>query len=160
MKFAKAKTFPVGDVSGNGTVSAYDAALILQYVVGLISEFPVESMMAAEKAKPCNYTLSIPDQSARAGETIIVPVEINEASVVAGGITLRYDSSVLSAKKVFSEMSGAYWESKITDDKIRYAFARVKPYDYGTGNLFYVEFDVLANQPSTTEISFEHVLWK
>jgi hypothetical protein len=30
-------------VDGNGTPSAYDAALILQYVVGIITEFPVEN---------------------------------------------------------------------------------------------------------------------
>ena len=31
-----------GDVSGDGTISAYDAALILQYVVGLIDCFPAD----------------------------------------------------------------------------------------------------------------------
>jgi len=31
-----------GDVSGDGKVSAYDAALILQKIAGLISKFPVE----------------------------------------------------------------------------------------------------------------------
>jgi len=33
-----------GDVSGDGAVSAYDAALVLQYVVGIINKFPVEMM--------------------------------------------------------------------------------------------------------------------
>ena len=32
----------VADVTGNASVSAYDAALIAQYAVGLIDEFPVE----------------------------------------------------------------------------------------------------------------------
>lgn len=158
IKFAQAEEFPVGDVSGDYTVSAYDAALILQYVVGLISEFPVKSMMAAEKAKPYNYRLNIPDQSVRVGESIIVPVEINQASVLAGGMTLRYDSSDLRATNVFAEMSGAYWESNITDDQIRIAFARIKASEGGPANLFYIKFDVLANQPGvTTEIRFDHV---
>ena len=41
----------VADTSGDGTISAYDAALILQYVVGLIDEFPATSPIgqAAQK---------------------------------------------------------------------------------------------------------------
>ena len=31
------------DVSGDETISAYDAALILQYVMGTINRFPVEN---------------------------------------------------------------------------------------------------------------------
>ena len=40
-----------GDVSGDGTISAYDAALILQYIVGLIDQFPATSPIgqAAQK---------------------------------------------------------------------------------------------------------------
>jgi len=40
-----------GDVSGDGTVSAYDAALILQFVVGIIEQFPADSPIshAAQK---------------------------------------------------------------------------------------------------------------
>jgi hypothetical protein len=35
------------DVSGNGTVSALDAALVLQYTVGLITEFPCQKSTGA-----------------------------------------------------------------------------------------------------------------
>jgi hypothetical protein len=31
-----------GDTDGNGNIEAYDAALILQYFVGLITSFPIE----------------------------------------------------------------------------------------------------------------------
>jgi len=34
----------VSDVDGNGVVEAYDASLILQFSVGFIDEFPVESL--------------------------------------------------------------------------------------------------------------------
>ena len=151
-------TAKTGDVSGDRTVSAYDAALILQYVVGLIGDFPVDLMMAAEKATPCNYILSIPDRSVKIGESIVVPVEINEASVLAGGMTLRYDSSVLRATKVGSEMSGVYWESNIADGQVRIAFARIKPSEGGSANLFYIKFDVISNRPGVTgKIEFSHV---
>jgi len=41
----------IGDVSGDRTISAYDAALILQYLVGLIDQFPATSPIgqAAQK---------------------------------------------------------------------------------------------------------------
>ena len=65
---------------------------------------------------------------------------------------------VLRATNVGSEMSGAYWESNITDDRIRIAFARIKPSEGGSTNLFYIKFDVLANRPgATAEIGFDHV---
>lgn len=34
----------LADVTGNGTISAYDASLILQYVVNIIDSFPAQSM--------------------------------------------------------------------------------------------------------------------
>ena len=41
----------IADVSGDGTISAYDAALILQYIVGIIDQFPATSPIgqAAQK---------------------------------------------------------------------------------------------------------------
>ena len=40
-----------GDVSGDGMVTAYDAALILQYVVGLIDHFPADSPISQAAQK-------------------------------------------------------------------------------------------------------------
>ncbi|MBC8234231.1 IPT/TIG domain-containing protein, partial [bacterium] len=40
-----------GDVSGDGTVSAYDAALILQFVVGIIEQFPADSPISQAAQK-------------------------------------------------------------------------------------------------------------
>ena len=48
-----------GDVSGDDTVSAYDAALILQYVVGIINQFPADSPIsqAAQKFIAAEITI-------------------------------------------------------------------------------------------------------
>lgn len=40
------------DVSGNGTVSSYDAALVFQYAVGLIQVFPADRANAPKAASP------------------------------------------------------------------------------------------------------------
>lgn len=136
----------IGDLSGNGSVSAYDAALILQYVIGFIDEFPCETMQIAQNAMPASYTLSIPDKFTKAGETIFVPIQIDNASVIAGALTLRYDKSILRANRVLSDtLSNCYWQSKIVDDQIRVAFARIDQVEPVRTDLFLVEFDVLAN---------------
>jgi len=41
----------VADVDGNGSVEAYDAALILRYTVGIIDEFPVETITRQHQEK-------------------------------------------------------------------------------------------------------------
>ena len=64
-----------GDVSGNGTISAYDASLILQYTVGLIADFPVNKVGAPNyDINPRDYTVWVPEQSAKSGEVIDVPI--------------------------------------------------------------------------------------
>ncbi len=148
----------VGDVSGDGNVTAYDAILILQYVVGLIAEFPVELMGSPEVA-PRHYSLTIPDLSTKAGESIFVPIQINDASVPAGGITLQYDNHVLRAKRVLASdvISDAYWQSNIRDNEIRLAFARFNQVESTASDLFLVEFDVLPNSFGEISIDFNHV---
>ncbi len=49
----------VGDVSGDGTISAYDAALILQYVIGLIDKFPATSPISQAAQKYISGEISI-----------------------------------------------------------------------------------------------------
>jgi hypothetical protein len=106
----------LGDVSGNGTISAYDASLILQFVVGLISEFPADMMMSPSGATPRDYRVSIPKQSVVLGKRIETPIFINDAmGLRAGAFILRYDASVLKPVKVTASpiLSGCYWESNL-----------------------------------------------
>ncbi len=49
----------VGDVSGNCEITAYDAALILQYVIGLIDQFPADSPIAQAAQKYISGEVSI-----------------------------------------------------------------------------------------------------
>jgi hypothetical protein len=136
-----------GDVSGNGTVSAYDAALILQFTVGLISEFPVQQLLSPEQnITPRNYTVSIPKQSAKTGSKIQVPIVIDDATgLFAGGISIKYDASVLKAVNVLpTEMlNGSYWEANVSlPSEIRFAFAKTELMQ-GSGSLLTIEFQIL-----------------
>jgi Tol biopolymer transport system component len=150
---------PLGDVSGDWKVSAYDAALILQYVVGLIDEFPCETMQIAQNAVPASYAVSIPDKAVKAGGTIFVPIQIDNASVIAGALTLRYDRTILRAKRVLSDtLSNSYWQSNIVDDRIRVAFARIDRMEPVNADLFLVEFDVLPEQVRDSKQSNESII--
>lgn len=149
----------LGDLSGDRTVSALDAALILQYVVGLITQFPVELMATPEQSAPQNYELRVPKLTVREGERVRVPVIINNTmGLIAGGVTLKYDTSVLRGIEVTpgALLSSYYVESRISDGVARLAFAGVQSQKRG-GNLFYVEFLV---QPYTSgqiaEIEISH----
>jgi len=142
---------PTGDVSGNGTVSAYDAALILQYVVGLITEFPVDKLTSPLNVTPQNYELRLPSLTAKAGERIYVPLQLNEVSgLFAGGVTIKYDANVLRAVKVMPVLNGVYHESNISlPGEIRFAFATGKPLD-SVSELLMVEFYVMPNTEGKT----------
>jgi len=136
-----------GDVSGNGIISAYDASLILRFVVGLIDKFPSDA--SPSSGTPRNYSISVPHLTIAAGSRINVPIIINDASgVTSGGIALRYNSTGLRAVNVFpSEMlSGCHWESNIKrKGEVRIAFAGSPRTPSGKSALFYVEFEVLPN---------------
>jgi len=138
----------VGDVSGDKTISAYDASLILQYVVGLITEFPDKTTSSPEQITPRRYQFSIPELSVAQGERVLVPILVNDVTgLQAGGITLKYDSTMLKAVGVapFDALSGSYWKANITiDSEVRFAFTTVEPLQ-GNGRLFVVEFEALPN---------------
>ena len=144
-----------GDVSGDGTISAYDAALILQYVVGLRDSFPADMLTSPDGISPRDYILSLPELTANAGNRIQTPIFINDATgLTAGGITLKYDPTILKAVNVTSQtlfLNGAYNKANVDRrGEVRFAFATTQPMK-GNGNLFTVEFDVLPN--TTGEIS-------
>jgi hypothetical protein len=155
------KLYPTGDVSGNGTVSAYDAALILKYVVGLLDEFPVDLMASPIDSPPRDYTVSAPKQSAKSGDKILIPISIDDATgLLAGGISLKYDPTVLKAVDFTapSLLNGFYWKANINlNGEIRFAFASTEPAQ-GSGSLLMVEFEVMPNtEGQTTPLIFDGI---
>jgi len=177
----KFKTTPrlLGDVSGNGDISAYDAALILQYCVGLIDHFPCENLTAAQRAVPANYTITIPEVSAKIGDQVSVPISINNAdNLTAGAISVKYDRSVLRVVKVTPEplLNGAYWKSNVIEEngEIRFAFAMLdqtgridlhSSTDSGhdgecplRSSIMQIEFELIGNvEDITTDLKIGHV---
>ena len=157
--------FHVGDVSGDGSVSAFDAALILKFVVGIIDTFPVESMMgnAPENVVPRHYEVGMPEVSFSEGQRVHVPIVINDiAGLSAGGIAIKYDATVLKTVEVAFLMRQAYWEAN-TDltDEVRFAFIRIpRPAEAKTEvshaeeTLLTIEFEALPHTEGKTSPLF------
>ena len=155
----------LGDVSGNKQVTAYDAALILQYCVGLIDRFPIQEMSAAKEAVPAIYELRIPNSSVKADELLIrVPITINNGdSLTAGAFKIRYDSSILRAVGITPRfmLNGAYWQARIDEEKseIRFAFAKSSPTEQSNdAALALLEFEPIGDvEGMTTDLVFHDV---
>ena len=147
MRIGYATSRRLGDLSGDGTISAYDAALILQYVVGLIDEFPAQQLSAPKGIQTLpNYCVSLPQPVAKAGERIHVPLTIQDATgLFAGGIRVEYDPTVLKAVEVspLRMLSRSYWQVNTQlDGEVRFAFVTLNPLQ-GGGDLCTLTFEVL-----------------
>jgi hypothetical protein len=82
----------VGDVSGDSSLSTLDATLILQYVVGLITELPYDpgTLFLA------TGDLSMEDHGVAPGSVAAVPINITNGSNIYGfEAVLEFDPAVL-----------------------------------------------------------------
>ena len=139
----------LGDISGDGTISPYDAALILRFVVGIIDEFPTEELSSPKGVQTLpSYRVSLPERSAGVGDRISVPVRVEDGTgLFAGGIRVGYDPTVLKAVDVsaLGLLSGSYWQGNTElDGEVRLAFATIAPLVEG-GDLFGLTFEVLSD---------------
>jgi len=141
--------------------------LILQFVVGVIDEFPAVSMMGSspENDIPRHYEMSVPSLGATQGERIAVPIQIKEwgglsnlPGILAGAVSLKYDATVLKAVDASLELNGAYWQANTNlDGEVRLAFASSQLSQQSLV-LFVVEFDVLANaEGEISPLILDHV---
>ena len=168
MRIGYATSVVPGDTSGDGTISAYDAGLILQFVVGMIDEFPAQWLSPPDGVTTLpSYSVSLPQLSAKAGEKVHIPLTIQDATgLFAGGIRLEYDPTVLRAVEVspLSLLSGSYWQANIGgieprryNGEVRFAFIAMNPLQ-GGGNLFTVTFEVLPHtEASVTSLTLSEV---
>ena len=145
----------LGDVSGDTTISSYDAGLIFRYVNGDIITFPVESggSSLGGIGTASAMEMSVPHITGQAGDDITVPININNT---AGGIfgvdlTLTYDPDVLTAMDdvtVGGTASGwsIVWNN-ITDDQIIIGMADSSEL-FGGGSLVNISFRVSGSASS------------
>jgi hypothetical protein len=105
------------------------------------------------------YVVSIPNIASAPRSRVILPVLIDDASgITAGGISLQYDAQSLKAIKVTSAdlLSNCFQVEKIDEGEIHIAFVSAAPLN-GSGELLYIEFEVVASQPDFTGIALKEV---
>ena len=151
----------VGDVSGNGAVTAYDAALIMQFAVGLIDHLPAPTDVEVSSS-PHPFKLRIPQVKAHLGDEIRLPILVEDASgLFAGGLILRYDPSILEAEDVLAGTLRTYgsagaspslWKASVEEEGIlRIAFANEGEMR-GSGTLFEVKMRSIGEGESEIKV--------
>jgi hypothetical protein len=106
-----------------------------------------------------SYVVSIPNIASAPRSRVILPVLIDDASgITAGGISLQYDAQSLKAIKVTSAdlLSNCFQVEKIDEGEIHIAFVSAAPLN-GSGELLYIEFEVISSKPDFTSIALEEV---
>ncbi len=148
----------LADVSGDGTVSPFDAVLILQHAEGMRPNLPAEvgeTVLAPKLAS--SPRMSIPPSppfpkggrgdlgrfDGKVGKNISVPVDVDVAGLMSGQMNLTFDERLL---KVLSVTQGEMIKTgELTyhaeGEKLHIAFANPKAIE-GKGILFNVDFEI------------------
>jgi hypothetical protein len=114
---------------------------------------PVEALTfnAPENIEPRDYVVSVPEIRLKSGQRTFVPVSINDATgLIGGGVTLKYDPTVLRAVDVSFPMRQSY-EQANTDlpGEVRFAFVNLNGMPH-TDKLLLIEFEALPNTDGKT----------
>ena len=89
-----------GDVNGDGRINSADAALIMRMAAGLL-QMPSAGAGFASMHSLAPTTLTIPNQDAEPGQPLALPVQISNATGVAGAeLVVNFEPSVLSVTGV------------------------------------------------------------
>jgi hypothetical protein len=133
------------DMNSDGNVRANDAILILRKSAGLAA--PLKNIITKAVGR---ITLTLEEIRGVSGQSITVPVKVNNTDAVAGGdISITYDSSVLKAVDVLSDSETMLASNISESGKVKIAFATDKQ---NSKTLFNVKFDVIADKVSPLTI--------
>ncbi len=138
-----------GDIDSDGTISVMDAVLVLQYVVRLIEDFPIQALSSPKEVQPLDeYVVEVGEAYGLPGERVEVPLSIPDASgLYACGLRLAYDPQVLRAVEATPRplLNGSYWQANTRiPGEVSCAFITATPLADG-GELFRLAFDVLGD---------------
>ncbi len=130
------------DMNGDSMVTAIDAVLILRKAIGLTAP-GMDSIVSSNS----QIDVMLADVHGIAGESVIVPVRVDDIGLLAGGdISISYDSSVLRAVEVLPN-TDALMASKVNEPgTVRIAFAGSNRLSGKT--LAEIRFDIIADDVS------------
>ena len=161
----------VGNVNGSSEdnpfdqsdITAADAALVLQYAVGIINVFPVQSgnphphpykrVMDERKV-----TLGTPEQN---GSLLSLPVQMDETSdVLSGQMRLKFDPNQHRIASVTpAERTADYLvSSNVVEDELLIAFAGAEARGAGAGSVLEIQLEVIGASHQGAPLSIEQVV--
>jgi len=130
------------DINGDGKVSSVDAVLILRGAIGLAAPG-----MDAVGTYSDQISVILADVHGIAGESIIVPVTVDSAGLLASGdLSIAYDSSVLRAADVLSETDALLASNVNEPGTVRISFASTGTLKSRT--LIKIRFDIITDDIS------------
>jgi hypothetical protein len=133
------------DYNGDGAVKSNDAILILRKSAGLIA--PSKEILSADRY----IAISLDEAYGEAGQSITVPLRIDNPDVLAGGdVWIAYDNSVLKAVNVLPENGIMLAGNVSKPGMVRVAFASMGRLTGET--IARIKFDVLKNADSPLTI--------
>jgi hypothetical protein len=140
-----AEQLEVADVSGNGRVGAYDAGLIYQYILGLITDFPVDSGTQAAPivvSNVGNCYLELRKALFKPGTEFSIVVNLeNTGGLIGADLALDYDQAVLTPVEVSTSCSSDHFmEHGAKDGKLRISLAASKAIQ--DGNVVEIAFRI------------------
>jgi hypothetical protein len=130
------------DMNDDGNIKSSDAILILRVAVGLAAP-GVDTTADAGR----QITVTLAEAHGVAGESITVPVSVDNAHVLAGGdISIGYDGTVLRAVDVSSDHNVLVASNLSEPGMVRIAFANSD--SSGNKTVANIRFDILADDTS------------
>jgi hypothetical protein len=123
----------IADVSNNGEIRAYDAALVLQRMFDIITEFPAESAAApsALLASGFSYRLEGSSDTIRPGDAFKLLVHLDgNGSIYAGDLAFTYDPALFRLVDVSApaaESARALVAKKTESGRVSLAVAGATP---------------------------------
>ncbi len=146
----------LADASGDGIVSPFDAALILQRSEELRSSLPAEVDDTAIVPELLSQPqMSIPAVDGKVGKNISVPVEVDVAGLMFGQMNITFDSRLLRVQSVIQGEMIRTGElaHRVEDNQLHIAFANLKAVE-GKGILFNIDFEVTNSPGMSSDASF------
>ena len=132
-----------GDINGDGVIDSADAILILRIAVGLPVNPPQNGGGRDVRVASLSYNLIIGEKFGLAGDTLLVPISIDNAEGFAGvDLRINYDPSILTALGGYTTDLSAMFnlQSNIGDSWIDIAMSTSENLSGGSGDLLELEF--------------------
>gem|GEM_PF-6593048 len=132
------------DVSGNGELTGYDAALVLQYGLGIREDFPVTEIILPKRASGKSPSLSLGKAEKIDGKTFRYHLTGKDAADIIGGdIILEVGGTLNSKPLITTDQQGlrlAYaWDAQT--GKLAVSFAAIRKLPSGDLPLLTIEIE-------------------